>query len=160
MLGGAWSVVRLWDLDAEELFAAGDVGLIPWVPLTRSTQPPEQLLTRCRDRLAAVTDPNDRAGLMAVAQILAGLAFPDRRFLNLFGGAEVMIESPVLDEVKEIIQKRERVQVILDILSDRFGLIPEDVRAKLTALTDLTRLRALVRLAATCPDLAAFAAQV
>jgi predicted transposase YdaD len=165
-------VVRLWELDAEDLFAAGDVGLIPWVPLTRTTQPPEQLLARCRDRLAAVPDANDRAGLMVVAQILAGLAYPDRRFLDLFGGPEVMIESPVLDEVKEILRKRyeeqykaegrvaEAQESVVAFLEARFGVIPEDARAKVTAITDLPRLKALVRLAATCPDLAGFAAQV
>lgn len=183
-LGGAWSVVRLWELDAEELFAVGDVGLVPWIPLARSSQPPEQLLARCRDQLTAVPDPNDRAGLMAVAQILAGLAFPDRRFFDFFGGADVMIESPVLDEVKEILRKRyeaqykaeglaagraegraegrvaEALESVHTNLEARFGAIPDDLREQLNAIADLPRLKALVRLAATCPDLATFAAGV
>lgn len=175
-LGGAWSVVRLWELDAEQLFATDDVGLVPWIPLARTTQSPEQLLARCRDRLVTVADPADRAGLTAVAQILAGLAFPDRRFFDFFGGAEAMIESPVLDEVREILRKRfeaqykaegmaqgrvaEAQESILTTLEARFGTLPDDTRAKLTAITDLPRLKALVRLAATCPDLATFAAQV
>jgi hypothetical protein len=164
VLTGAWSVVRLWELEAEALFAAGDVGLVPWIPLTRTAQPPEQLLTRCRDRLAAVPDANDRAGLTAVAQILAGLAFPDRRFLDIFGGPEAMIESPVLEEAKQIIHTRATAsalqEAVATYLEARFGAAPEDVRSKLTAVTDLTRLRALVRLAATCPDLATFAGQL
>lgn len=200
VLSGAWSVVRLWELDAEALFAAGDVGLIPWVPLTHTAQPPDQLLARCRERLAAVADPHDRAGLLAVAQILAGLAYPDRRFLDIFGGPEVMIESPVLDEVVEILRKRfeaqylaegmakgvaegmikgvvkgmaegraegmaqgrvaEAQESVLTSLEARFGPLTEETRTKLNAITDLTRLKAVVRLAATCPDLAAFAAQV
>ena len=161
---GSWSVVRLWELEAEALLAANDAGLIPWVPLARSDQTPEQLLTRCRDQLAAVPDPNDRAGLTAVAQILAGLAFPDRRFFNLFGGPEAMIESPVLDEVKELIRVRMYAEghreMVLDFLGERFGPVPEDTRTKLAAITDIARLKALIRSAATCPDLAAFAAQL
>lgn len=172
ILTGAWAVVRLWELEAEELFAAGDAGLVPWIPLARSDQPPEQLVTRCRDQLATVANPHDRAGLMAVAHILAGLAFPDRRFLDLFGGPEVMIESPVMDEVIEILRKRYEAQyktevhtesarqLAAEILAERFGPVPGDVQTKLAALADLPRLKALVRLAATCPDLAAFAAQV
>jgi hypothetical protein len=30
----AWRVVELWQLPAEELLAANEVGLVPWVPLT------------------------------------------------------------------------------------------------------------------------------
>ena len=159
---------RLWELEAETLLAADDVGLIPWVPLTRSSLPPEELLTQCRDRLAAVPDPTDRAGLMVVTQILAGLAFPDRRFLHLFGGPEVMIESPVLDEVKEILRKRYEaeasqravVRSLVEVLEARFGSVPADMRTRLTVITDLARLESLIRLAATCPDLATFAAQL
>ena len=106
-VSGSWPVVRLWELDAETLFAAGDAGLVPWVPLTRTTATPEALLTRCRDRLALVPDPTDREGLRVVTQILAGLAFPDKRFMHLFGGPKMMIDNPVLDEVKAEIRARD-----------------------------------------------------
>jgi hypothetical protein len=177
-LGGSWPVVRLWELEAETLLASPDVGVIPWVPLAHTTLGPDELMTRCRDRLIQVPDPNDRAGLIAVTQILAGLAFPDRRFLNLFGGAKLMIESPVLDEVKELIREqmreevqkevREEVRVqarvqairegVLAALEARFGTVPPEQIALLNAITDETQLKALHRLAVTCPDLAAFVA--
>ena len=48
-LSATWHVVRVWELEATDLFAAEDVGLIPWVPLTRSDLPPEVLLTQCRE---------------------------------------------------------------------------------------------------------------
>lgn len=157
-IGGTWPVVRLWELDAEPLLASPDVGLIPWVPLTRTTLGPDELMTRCRDRLVQVPDPNDRAGLMAVTQILAGLAFPDRRFLNLFGGAKVMIESPVLDEVKELIRAQAFRKNVLAVVEVRFGSVPSDRVAPLDSVTDETRLEALLRLAVTCPDVDAFVA--
>jgi hypothetical protein len=160
-LGGSWPVVRLWELEAERLLAAGDAGLVPWVPRTRSTLPPEELMARCRDRLAQVTDKGDRAGLMAVTQILAGLAFPDKRFLDLFGGAQAMIESPVLDEVKEILRKRYVQQTLRETiratLEARFGAVPAERVAALDAVADEAKLKELVRLAATCADLDAFA---
>ena len=167
-IGGSWPVVQLWNLDAEALFAAGDAGLIPWVPLTKTSLPPESLMTRCRDRLTHVADPTDRAGLMAVTQILAGLAFPDRRFLDLFGGAEVMIESPVLDEVKEILRKRYEAEGaakatvqtsrahVVAALETRFGSVAADRIAALNTVTDETQLRTLFQLAMTCPDVDAF----
>lgn len=157
-IGGTWPVVRLWELDAETLLASPDAGVIPWVPLARTTLTPDELMTRCRDRLVQVPDANDRSGLVAVTQILAGLAFPDRRFLNLFGGAKVMIESPVLDEVKELIRVQAMHDNILANLDARFGSVPADRVAALAAVTDETRLKALHRLAATCPDIDTFVA--
>jgi hypothetical protein len=147
-------------LEAEELLAVGDPGLIPWVPLTRSTKSAEELMARCRDRLAAVADPTDRAGLIAVTQILAGLAFPDKRFLDLFGGAKAMIESPVLDEVKEILRQQYVAEAlrgaVLSALEARFGVVPPERVAGLSEITDEGRLQTLLRTAATCPDLDTF----
>jgi hypothetical protein len=163
-IGGSWPVVRLWELEAEELFAAGDAGMIPWVPLAHTTQTPDVLMTRCRDRLATVPDLTDRAGLMAVTQILAGLAFPDQRFLDLFGGAQAMIESPVLDEVKEILRKRYEADAtrrgVVAVLESRLGPIPRERLDPLNSLTDEIRLQALLRLAATCPDFEGFLAEL
>jgi hypothetical protein len=175
----------LWEQDAEALLAANDAGLIPWVPLARTTLEPDEVLSRCRTRLEAVPDAVDREGLTVVAQILAGLAYPAKKnIVNLFGGPRIMIESPVLDEIKEILiaQYRERFEAegrvkglaegkaegavgmaraaILDNLEARFGVAPATTAAVLGAITDEARLRALVRVAATCADVAAFDAEL
>lgn len=163
---GAWKVVRLWELEAEVLLREDNAGLVPWVPLARTTRSPTDLMTECRDRLAQVADPTDRAGLMAVTQILAGLAFPDKRFLDLFGGPQAMIESPVLDEVKELLRKQYEAEGARKALRDavvanleaRFGSVPPDRVMALASISDEMRLKALHRLAITCPDLDAFAA--
>jgi hypothetical protein len=159
---GSWPVVRLWEMEADQLLTAGDPGLIPWVPLTKTSLSPEELMTQCRDRLAQVSDAKDRAGLNAVTQILVGLAFPDKRFLDLFGGADAMIESPVLDEVKELIRKRAEAEAtrraIRATLEARFGSVPAERVSSLDVMTDETRLKELVRLAATCADLDTFVA--
>jgi hypothetical protein len=103
-------------------------------------------------------DPADREGLRVVTQILAGLAFPDKRFLDLFGGAEVMIESPVLDEVKALIRVRAIRENILAALEARFGTVPAERVKALHTITDDARLNQLIRLAATCPDVETFVA--
>jgi hypothetical protein len=134
-VSGSWPVVRLWELEADQLFAAGDVGLIPWVPLTRTTLPPEELMARCHDRLVQVPDPKDRAGLLAVTQILAGLAFPDRRFLKLFGGAQMVIDSPVLDEamalLEEKVNREVRQRVTEEVRGELRKEVAEEVRGEL-----------------------------
>lgn len=180
-IGGSWPVVQLWDLTADQLFADGDAGLMPWVPLTQSTLPPEELLGRCIERIAGVPSEVERAGLLAVTSILAGFAFPDRGILQLFGGPEAMIESPVLEELKEFAKKRAEAEVsarveaevsarvraetkvrtqrelLREVIQARFKV---SVGEKLEGVTDIGRLNALVPLAATCPTLEAFVAEL
>src|SRR5436190_22793920 len=46
-----WRVVELWTIPAEQLLAANDVGLIPWVPLTQIDGPPEAVLRQAREQI-------------------------------------------------------------------------------------------------------------
>jgi hypothetical protein len=63
-----WKVVELWELAADDLLAAGDVGLVPWVPLTRFQGPPAPLLEECRRRIDKLARPDERDNLLAVSQ--------------------------------------------------------------------------------------------
>ena len=105
-LSGTWPVIELWEWEAEELFADGDIGLIPWATLARSDQPAEVLVARCVDRIREVPNETKRAALLAVTEILAGLAYPTQRFPNLFGGTQPMLESPIIDEALEFMRLR------------------------------------------------------
>ena len=75
-----------------------------------------------------------------------------------------MLESPVLQrflaeqmapKIAEKVAERMH-KAILGILEDRFAPLPAEVVTALRAITDDDRLQALIRLAARCPDLAAF----
>lgn len=165
-LSARWRVTNLWELQAEDLLAANDVGLIPWVPLAASTTPPEQLVTRCRDEVEKVADPSRRAGLLAVTQILSALAFPDRRFFDLFGGTKGMItfDNPLFQEVYDLVRLEQSRKVyrkiVLDTLQTRFGTVPPTVEPKLQGLDDVDQLDDLVQVAVTCPSLDEFAAKL
>lgn len=160
-IAGSWPVVRLWEVDAETLFAEGDVGLIPWVPLTRTTQTPDELMARCRDRIEAVPDPNDREGLAAVTVILAQSVF-DRSFLGLFGKNLMSLEAVLAEGAKalaeDLIRARALRESVLAALEARFGSVPADRVAPLSSIYDTVRLRELHRFGVTCPDLDTFVA--
>jgi hypothetical protein len=151
-----WKVVELWTVPAEELLAAGDVGMIPWVPLTHWDGPPEPIFRECRARIDQDALPGERENLLAVSQVLAGLRYDDPRLFQILGGREAMIESPVLQQLKaEWTQEGER-KTIIKVLAARFGDEAEGLRTKLDMIDDETQLQELATLAAVCPDLAAF----
>jgi len=151
-LAGGWNVVELWNLAAEDLLAAGDVGVLPWVPLTRFDGPPEELLDRCRQRIEAQAHRDDRANLLAVSQVLARLKFPQPEMLALLGGSQVMIESPL---IIELLAKRMH-DAIVRVLKRRFGKVPSDVIKHLRPILAEKRLNDLLDHAADCTTVEAF----
>jgi hypothetical protein len=151
-----WRVVELWTLPAEELLAAGDPGLVPWVPLTRFDGPPEPVFQECRRIIDQETDAEERGSLLAVTQILAKLRYNDPQLLTILGGREAMIESPLLQELAAEMKQED----ILIILSERFGAVSHETEAAIKETSDVETLQEMLRLAARCPDLAAFRAQL
>lgn len=79
-----------------------------------------------------------------------------------------MIESPVLDEVKEILRKQYEAEATLRTLREnvianletRFGRVSPERVATLGGVVDENRLRVLLRQAITCPDVEAFLAEL
>jgi hypothetical protein len=153
-LEAAWKVVELWTLPAEEFLAAADVGATPWITLMDFAGPPEELLERCADKIEREASGHKKADLLAVAQVMTSLRFPDPELVRLLGGKELMFESPYLQELVA-----ERVhEYIRDALKDRFGSIPRDVTKRLREIIDEKKLRQLNRVAAKCTDMEAFRA--
>lgn len=65
-----WKVVEVWKLDADDLLAQNDLGLIPLVPLSKITGPVEPTLRECRKRIEVQTRGNQRKAFLAITQIL------------------------------------------------------------------------------------------
>ncbi len=63
-----------------------------------------------------------------------------------------MIESPL---IKEIVAEKTQ-ETILEFLQARFGTVPEQVDQRLRTVRGEKKLKALIKLAARCPDLDAF----
>jgi hypothetical protein len=163
-LGGSFRVIELWKLDADDLFAANDVGLIPWVPLTRFSGPPEQILRQCRQRIDTHATPAEHEPLLAVTTFLASVVFDDAALLNLVGGNQAMIESPVFNRLlaqwKQMGAQQARQSDVLDILQVRFDSVPDDLTEKVRTIVDEQRLSDLLKIAAVCPDLEEFRVRI
>lgn len=135
-----WRIVKLWELDAESLFAAGDVGLIPWVPLTRFELPEEEVFQRCRDTIDASLKDQEHDKMLAVTQVLASLRYNDEVLEKFFQGKKTMIEFPAIQELVtegklegKLEGKRES---IFHFLRNRFKSVPTDVEQSVLAIRD------------------------
>jgi predicted transposase YdaD len=147
-----WRVVELWKVPAAGLFAASDVGLMPWVPLTNFTETPEQVLQQCRERIDQQALPEEHDNLLAATQVLTRLRLKDSHLLSIFGGRRVMIESPL---IQELLAERMH-KAIGKFLEGRFGSIPLDLQARLRAVQAEDKLDDLASFAATCGSLDEF----
>lgn len=151
-----WHLVELWKLNAEDLLAANDVGLIPWVPLTRFSGPPEPILRQCRERIDKQAEPSEHEALLTVTSLLTAVVYNDEALLAIFGGVKPMIESPLLDRI--LAQKvRQTTQMnLLEFLESRFGKLPAPLAETIRSIVDEAHLNRLIRIAGTCSDLDAF----
>ncbi len=155
-----WRAIKLWEIPAEDLFAMGDVGLVPWVALAKFSDAPETIVSRCKARIDRETSPPDRDDLLTAAQFLLPLRYDKKepllgRLQELLGGREAMIHSPLYQEIVEETSREVRQQDILVILEDRFGAEAKDVEALLKTV-EFDRLMELVRFARKCRSLASF----
>jgi hypothetical protein len=157
--GFKWKVVELWLLPAEDLLAAADVGLMPWVSLAQFEGPPEPLLQRCRERIDR-EGGRERANLLAVSQVLARLKFDRPEFLAIFGGRQAMIDSPLLREfeaeIRQQTQQQTRQEYILGALKVRFGKVPEGLEVEVRQRVNEEQLNELHDFAVVCPSVEAF----
>jgi hypothetical protein len=155
-----WRVVELWTLSAVDLLAANDVGLIPWLPLTRFDGPPEVLLQQCRDRIDQRAPPEEHANLLAVTQVMTRLRYNDQQLLSILGGSRIMIESPLIQELMAQTRQETMQRVIVKALESRFGLVPPELGVELRTVLDEQRLFDLLGFAFVCADADAFRARL
>ena len=163
-LAARWRIIELWTLPAEELLATNDPGVMPWVPLARSADPPPTVLQKCREVIETVSSEEERSNLLAVTQVLAQLRYNDTQLLAILGGRNTMIESPLLQELKEEwtaeARAEARAEAILRVLEDRFEHVSTALRETVQSVRDEARLDHLLTAAVRCPNLSAFEAQL
>jgi len=145
-------VVELWTLDAEALLAANDVGVIPWLPLTRFAGPPEELIQQCRERIDQQARPEEHANLLAVTQVMTRFAYNNPDLIKLLGGTKAMIESPLIQELVAQTQHK----AIVRVLRNRFAHVPPEIVVKLKTVLNEDKLNELLDFAVACPDVESF----
>jgi hypothetical protein len=121
---------------------------------------PGAVFRRCREVIDSAALPDQRADLLAVTQVLAGLRYNNPQWLRILGGRRAMIESPVLRELEAEWTARAKADGVLRVVRARFGSVPPSLRAGVRAIDSEERLNALLESAARCPDLETFRSQL
>ena len=116
------------------------------------------LLQRCRERIDQQAAPEERVNLLAVTQVMATLQYNNPQLMTILGGSQVMIESPLIQELMAKKAAETKHEDILQVLSRRFGPVPDEVAAVVRTIFDNSKLRELLDEAASCTDLEAFRA--
>jgi len=146
----SYEVVRLWERAAEDRLAA-DLGVTPLAMLGRLPEhlPLEDGLTavaqRVVGRLTREAPPDRLKKLLTEALLLTGLRVRRDAAMRIFRGVHAMQESDtflmILDEGQE---KCARDDVMI-VGEERLGPPDESFRTQLRAVTDLARLKRMVR---------------
>ena len=145
-----YEVVRLWERPAEGLLAA-DVSVAPLAMLGRL---PESLsledgLTaiagRVVERLSREAPPERTKKLLTDALLLTGLRVRRDVAARIFRGVRIMQESDTYLMILDEGQEKQARQDILIIGEERWGPPDESVKSQLNNITDLDRLRRMVR---------------
>jgi hypothetical protein len=107
---------------------------------------------RCRERIDKESVGADRLDLLTVSQVMAQLKFPQLELPGLLGGREVMIESPLIQELRAEPLR----EAVLNLLKARFTKVPRDVRRLVNELKDEGKLQGLIVLASQADNMEAF----
>jgi len=153
-LQARWRVVELWQVPAADLLAPDDPGMVPWAVVARPGGRPEVVLQQCRDLIERKAAPDEYRNLLGVAVVFAGIRYNEDRLLDILGGEQAVIESPILQRVvaKQFALKTQTI--ILNLLRDRLGDVPPDVEAAVRTIQDeegLNRTNLLAARAAAYP---------
>jgi hypothetical protein len=152
-MGFSYEVVPLWERPADELLAA-DLGVTPLAMLGQLPEgvPLEDGLTavarRLAERLAKEAAPDRGKKLLTEALLLTGLRVRRDAAVRIFRGVRVMHESDTFLMILEEGEEKATREAILAVGEERLGAPDEAIRSQLASITDLARLKRMVRRAA------------
>ena len=144
VLAWRYRVIRLWQMRAEEIMAAGQVAPLALLGHTQITQP-EVILPEVISRMRGVADDALREHLLTALVAL----LPEEEMISmverLLEEDEWLLELPfqqrILAEGRRQGRREGEAEVLLRLLRVRFGPLPEDVTARLNVADAETLLR-------------------
>jgi predicted transposase YdaD len=184
-----YAVVRVWQLEMEPLLQAGP-GLYPLALLTDEAAPRlGELVNRLDEQMRADNLPDQTRLLIHTSSLLLlGMRYNAEEMSKLFLRVQGMHESTTYQAIlregrdeglklgrQEGLQagRQEGLQAgrqegqiearqddLIDLLQERFGVVPDELTSQIRTTRDLPRLRQAMRRALQAPTLAEFALEL
>ncbi|MEH1910903.1 DUF4351 domain-containing protein [Nostoc sp.] len=130
-----YRVIRLWEEDPTPLLA--NPALLPLATLAR-TDSPADLLEQVAASVDMIEEADERQNISACVQVLAGLRF-DKNVIKQLFREEIMQESVIYQDIlqkgEERGKKQEALQLIMRLLTHRFGAIEPEIEQQIRTLS-------------------------
>ncbi len=141
-----YNVIKIWELNGEELLEKRILGLLPFTPLMQPEGvSDEEWLGKCvRTIEDSVPNEQDRKDLLVSTSVLAGLVH-DVHFVQTFISEEIMRESSVVKALLDKERKEKSTQYIISVLDARFGEVDDAIKDSLASIQDEETLNYLHR---------------
>jgi len=147
-----YRVINLWEVDVSVVFAQPIPPLLPFVPVLQGGGN-EAMVRRALHELRADAQLRDLESLLA---FFASFVLKSELIQQIMRWDMIVLEeSPWYQEIISRGMHRDRVEMLVHMLQQRFGTVPPDVAVQLATL-DLQTLYDLVGPAIMLPSLEAF----
>lgn len=145
-----FAVVPLWEVDAQRVVEQRLVGLYPLLPLMRRDNRGDRETLEWAQQLVLEQIPGreHRADAYVALRVLSGIAYPVSLVTDILRRTEMQLESPVYREILEEGREEGVRRTIVAMLTPRLGPPPDNLVARIEAVSDAAALDELVRRAA------------
>jgi hypothetical protein len=168
-----YQVLRLWELNPQDILNLGRPGLVPLVALMGSVEQLGERLAACGEILTTeVQSTQERQDLLALTVFFAALQqrsapviesfLRSREMLNLLEESwlarELTAKAKAEGEARGEAKATQRH--LIRLLTHKFGVLPEPVANTLLGITDLSRLEELIDIVIDATSLQEFISQL
>jgi hypothetical protein len=138
-----YHVVRVWELDLENLLAGG-IGTLPLAPLAASSEAEmPRIVKAMMQRVDPAATSADEREFWAASAMLASLRFPWESIKHWFQGVTAMQESSMNQGLLREGRAEEARRILFLQGEGRFGVPDEESRTKLESMSDVEQLERL-----------------
>lgn len=134
-----YRVVRLWEKNSAPFL--DNPALLPLATLTQ-TDSPQAILAQVAERVARISDIEQRRNLAGCAEILAGLRFTESLIRQVFR-EDIMQESVIYQDILRRGRQMEALSLVMRLLNLRLGEVDSSLIERIRVLS-VEQLEALV----------------